>query len=270
MAASGIATTTSDRREPRLAESPAGLAPGRIVFIHQGNEARAVIRYDEVYHLVHQHVLEHVGWLGDQFGVEPDVPCPMIAGPPSGLHPPKVVRRQAHAEPRFPFPDQRRQHAMQDRFVPGLHERRTPTDVAAGAGEQGDAVIVESDALPAIAFDNREFVGAAPQVVRFALFKASGRRVGSCPHPVLLSADPLQPSDGERFDGVQSDGEWCGDGHAAVRRMHPQVEVPDAFPGHRDLDVTGKDRVSHQRALFFGKPWRRTMLPFEPIGWNCT
>src|SRR5687767_15984996 len=61
-------------------------------------------------------------------------------------------------------------------------------------------------------------------------------------HPLLLPPDPLEPRCREGFDHAQSRGHRRGNGHAPVRRVHPEVDVPDPLPGDGDLQVTEQDQ----------------------------
>ena len=49
----------------------------------------------------------------DEFGVEPDVPRPVIATAPLGFHPLEEVPRHLHFQLRFPLLDERRNGLVQ-------------------------------------------------------------------------------------------------------------------------------------------------------------
>src|SRR5680860_1685254 len=66
-------------RERQLIKFRPSLAPRRIEFGQDGYEPLAVRRFDQVDHLMDDHVFDEVLGLLDQFGVQPNTSCLVIA-----------------------------------------------------------------------------------------------------------------------------------------------------------------------------------------------
>lgn len=100
--------------ERELIKFSAGLTPTRIVLIKDGGEAITMCRFNQVSHLVHNHVFKEVSRLLHQFRVQPDMPSPMIAASPFGFHALEEIAADLGLELLLPFFDQWRYCLMQE------------------------------------------------------------------------------------------------------------------------------------------------------------
>jgi len=75
-------------------------------------------RFDQVRHLVDNHVLKKVLGLLHQLGVEPDVPYPVIAASPLRFHSLQEVAADVYLELQLPLLDEQRHSLVKQRFVP--------------------------------------------------------------------------------------------------------------------------------------------------------
>lgn len=75
------------RCEGQFVEFDTGIAPSRVVFLKDGDEAVVMSRLKEVGHLMDDDVLEQVLGLLHQFRIQPDIAGLMTAATPLGLHP---------------------------------------------------------------------------------------------------------------------------------------------------------------------------------------
>lgn len=69
-----------------LVEFCAGIAPGGIVLGHQREEALVVGRFEEVDHLMDDHIFEQIFGLLYRFGVQTDVARLVVAASPVRFH----------------------------------------------------------------------------------------------------------------------------------------------------------------------------------------
>jgi len=96
--------------------------PLRKQLIHQRTEASIVMALQEMDHLVHDDILQALGRLLGQLGVEPNCPRRDIAAPPLGLHAPDVELLHFDAHHRLPLGQQRRDRLLDLLPVPGFND----------------------------------------------------------------------------------------------------------------------------------------------------
>ena len=133
-----------------------------------GHEAITMRGFNQMNHLVNDHVFEEVLRLRHKLCIEPDVPCPLVAAPPPGLHPLKEVPFYLNVQAHFPFLDERRENPMQERFVPIVHHSGALSRITAWADRKGDAPVVERNEWPGVPMDDGKKMPSPPEVMAFA------------------------------------------------------------------------------------------------------
>ncbi len=69
----------------------------------QCNEPFAMRRFQQVDHFVNHYIFDKIFRLFDQFGVQANVSCAVIAAAPFCLHALKEIGIHSYAKPGFPF-----------------------------------------------------------------------------------------------------------------------------------------------------------------------
>ncbi len=100
-------------------------------------------RFEQMCHLMDNHVFEQVLGVLHQFGIEADMPGPGITAAPLGFNPLQKVAVYLNFQFLLPLLDERRHGHVQQHFMPRMHHLGTLGRITARAYRQGDAPVVE-------------------------------------------------------------------------------------------------------------------------------
>lgn len=87
-------------------------------------ERLGMLGFDQVDHFMYDHIFQHVAWLLDEFGVDPDRPTLGVAASPFCLHPLEEVTANLHTDAGFPLEDPFGNCLMEKPKMPLVHDAR--------------------------------------------------------------------------------------------------------------------------------------------------
>src|SRR4051812_43464195 len=118
--------------------------------------------------------------------------------------------------------------------------------ITAGAQSERYAFMIERNERPGFLMDNRQQMPPPPEIVTLALDERARCLPCLAQKLRLLLSNPSEFRDRIRAGNLQPCPCWSYQRHAAVRRMHREVDILDRLARHQNRNLSQLDRLGHQ------------------------